>query len=112
MWKAESADSSSIRKEGFPMITISSSPDKSVLPAEQSSSAAAPARKQQSSSSNVSDAVQFRSDAASIAGLVQPTLAQKVQQLYWRGNTVPQITFNLDLSAQAVDRYLNISQAK
>jgi DNA-binding NarL/FixJ family response regulator len=40
---------------------------------------------------------------------VRLTEAEQVDQLYSQGHTVPQIAFNLDLTAQAVDKYLNIS---
>jgi DNA-binding NarL/FixJ family response regulator len=93
------------------MIIISSSPDRLVIPERQSSSAAS-ARKPQATSNNVSDIIQIDLNSGSFAGLVQPTQAQEVQQLYRRGNTVPQIAYNLNLSAQAVDGYLNIANGK
>jgi DNA-binding NarL/FixJ family response regulator len=46
------------------------------------------------------------------AGIVRLTPAQQVRQLYSDGNTVPQIASRMDLSAQAVDQYLNISSLK
>jgi len=56
--------------------------------------------------------VQIKTASAGLASLVQPTQAQQIQQLYRRGNTVPQIAYNLKLSAQAVDGYLHIAKAK
>jgi DNA-binding NarL/FixJ family response regulator len=94
------------------MIIISSSPDSLVIPARQSSSTAASARKPQATSDNVPDSIQIHLNSGSFAGLVQPTQAQQVQQLYRRGNTVPQIAYKLNLSAQAVDGYLNIAKGK
>lgn len=44
-----------------------------------------------------------------ITDTVRLTEAEQVDQLYSQGHSVPQIAFNLDLTAQAVDRYLNIS---
>lgn len=46
-----------------------------------------------------------------LSNLVQPPIFQQVQQLYRDGRTVPQIAFSLDLSAQAIDTYLNISKS-
>jgi DNA-binding NarL/FixJ family response regulator len=43
------------------------------------------------------------------ADTVQLNVAQQVEQLYSHGQTVPQIASSLNLSAQAVDSYLNIS---
>lgn len=45
-----------------------------------------------------------------LSSLVQPPIFQQVQQLYRDGRTVPQIAFSLDLSAQAIVTYLNISK--
>lgn len=42
---------------------------------------------------------------------VQLTEAQQVEQLYSHGRTVPQIASNLNLSVQAVNNYLSISQS-
>ena len=93
------------------MIIISSSPDSLVIP-ERQSSAAASARKPQATSNNVPDFIQIHLNSESSATLVRPTQAQQFQQLYRRGNTVPQIAYNLNLSAQAVDGYLNIATGK
>ena len=40
-----------------------------------------------------------------------PPIFQQVQQLYRDGHTIPQIAFRLDLSAQAIDAYLGISES-
>ena len=94
------------------MITISSSPQNLPVTAAQSLSTGPSARKPQSTTNNLADSVQIKTTGASFASLVEPTRAQQVQQLYRRGNTVPQIAYDLRLSAQAVDRYLNISKVK
>ena len=91
------------------MITIFSSPQSLSVTAAQSFSTGASARKPQPTTSNLVDSVQIKTTGASLAILVQPTQAQQVQQLYRRGNTIPQIAYNLKLSAQAVDGYLNIA---
>jgi DNA-binding NarL/FixJ family response regulator len=78
----------------------------------QSSSISASARNRQPTTNNLADSVQIKTNGAGLASLVQPTQAQQVQQLYRRGNTVPQIAYNLNLSAQAVDGYLNIAKGK
>jgi len=72
----------------------------------------ASAKKTRPSTSNLADSVQIKTASAGLASLVQPTQAQQIQQLYRRGNTVPQIAYNLKLSAQAVDGYLHIAKAK
>lgn len=46
-----------------------------------------------------------------LSSLVQTPVFQEVQQLYRDGRTVPQIAFSLELSAQAVNSYLNISKS-
>lgn len=46
--------------------------------------------------------------ATNNADIVQLTEAEQVQQLFSQGHTVPQIASSLDLTAQAIDRYLNI----
>ena len=56
-------------------------------------------------------AVQTQS-GPNLSSLVQPPIFQQVQQLYRDGRTVPQIAFSLELSAQAVNSYLNISSSK
>lgn len=94
------------------MITISSSPQSLPVTAAQSFSTGPSVRKPQPATNNLADSVQIKTTGASLAGLVRPTQAQQVQQLYRRGNTVPQIAYNLKLSAQAVDGYLNISNGK
>jgi len=71
-----------------------------------------PRLKTRPSTSNLADSVQIKTASAGLASLVQPTQAQQIQQLYRRGNTVPQIAYNLKLSAQAVDGYLHIAKAK
>lgn len=43
------------------------------------------------------------------ADTVQVTQGQQVRQLYSQGHTVSQIASSLNLTAQAVDTYLNIS---
>lgn len=57
-----------------------------------------------------SDLVQLQ-PGGGLSNLVQPTEAQRVQELYRQGHTIPQISSSLNLSAQAVDTYLNISQS-
>ena len=94
------------------MITISSSPQSLSVAAAQSFSTGASARKPQPTTNNLADSVNIKTNGAGLASLFQPTQAQQVQQLYRRGNTVPQIAYNLNLSAQAVDRYLNIAKVK
>lgn len=94
------------------MITTSNSPDSLLFAAAQVSATGASAKKPQTSTNSLADLVQINSNGAGLANLVQPTQAQQVQQLYRRGNTVPQIAYNLNLSAQAVDRYLNVSKGK
>jgi DNA-binding NarL/FixJ family response regulator len=94
------------------MITISSSPQSLSVTAAQSSSTSASARKPQPTTNNPDDSVQIKTTGTGLASLVQPTQAQQVQQLYRRGNTVPQIAYNLNLSAQAVDGYLNIANGR
>jgi DNA-binding NarL/FixJ family response regulator len=94
------------------MITVSSSPQSLSANVAQNSSTGASARKPQPTTNNRDDSVQIKTNAAGLAGLVQPTQAQQVRQLYRRGNTVPQIAYNLNLSAQAVDGYLNIAKGK
>jgi DNA-binding NarL/FixJ family response regulator len=42
---------------------------------------------------------------------VHLTEAQQVGQLYNQGHSVPQIAFSLNLSVQAVNSYLNISNS-
>ena len=91
------------------MITISSSPQSLSVTAAQSFSTGSSARKPQSTTNNLADSVKIKTTGASFAGLAQPTKAQQVQQLYRQGNTVPQIAYDLRLSAQAVDGYLNIA---
>jgi DNA-binding NarL/FixJ family response regulator len=56
------------------------------------------------------DLVQIPSSDTGLSGLVRPTEAQQVQQLYRQGHTVPQISSSLNLSVIAVDNYLNISR--
>jgi DNA-binding NarL/FixJ family response regulator len=62
-----------------------------------------------SAAHNLADLVQLQSRSGLIS-VVQPTQAQEVQQLYREGHTVPQISSSLNLSAQAIDTYLHISQ--
>jgi DNA-binding NarL/FixJ family response regulator len=94
------------------MITISSSPDSLSFANVETNASAASARKPQPTTDNLADLVQIKTTDAGLAALVQPTQAQQARQLYRRGNTVPQIAYDLNLSAQAVDRYLNISNRK
>jgi DNA-binding NarL/FixJ family response regulator len=94
------------------MITISSSAQSPSDTGAQTLSIDASAKKTQPSTSNLGDSVQIKTAGAGLASLVQPTQAQQVQQLYRRGNTVPEIAYNLKLSAQAVDGYLHIAKAK
>jgi len=94
------------------MITISSSPQSLSVTAAQGFSTSTPARKSQPTTDKLADSVQIKPTGSGLASLVQPTRAQQVQQLYRRGNTVPQIAYNLNLSAQAVDGYLNIAKGK
>jgi DNA-binding NarL/FixJ family response regulator len=92
------------------MIPISSSPDSLSFAAVEKNASAASARKPQPTTKDLADLVQIKTTDAGLGALVQPTQAQQVEQLYRSGNTVPQIAYNLNLSAQAVDRYLNISK--
>jgi DNA-binding NarL/FixJ family response regulator len=48
---------------------------------------------------------------ANPADTIQLTEPEQVERLYSQGHTVPQIASNLDLTRQAVDRYLNISNS-
>jgi DNA-binding NarL/FixJ family response regulator len=92
------------------MIAISSSPESLSFAAAQSPSSGASARKPHQPSAMGLTRSRSSQTIRAWPGLVQPTQAQQVQQLYRRGNTVPQIAYNLNLSSQAVDRYLNISK--
>jgi DNA-binding NarL/FixJ family response regulator len=76
-------------------ITISSLLASPAFEAENTSSGAA-AQAAQPTSSVPADTVQL-------------TEAQQVSQLYNQGHSISQIAFNLNLSVQAVDSYLNIS---
>jgi DNA-binding NarL/FixJ family response regulator len=65
--------------------------------------------------SGVSTAVrnaQAVNSQSELAAIVRLTEAEQAQRLYIQGHTVPQIAFSLSLSQQAVDSYLNISNAK
>ena len=60
---------------------------------------AAVAQKPQPATVNTTDTVQ----------LTQP---EQVKRLYSQGHTVAQIAYSLDLTTQAIDRYLNIANSK
>jgi DNA-binding NarL/FixJ family response regulator len=64
-----------------------------------------------SNSSNTAAAPKLQPATNDQADLFQLTTAEQAQQLYSQGHTVPQIASTLNLSAQAVDTYLNISNA-
>ncbi len=77
-------------------IAISNSTATTLPAAAGSSTSAAAAPKPQAVTTNQSDTVQLSE-------------ALQVEQLYNHGQTVPQIESSLNLSAQAVDSYLHIT---